>query len=353
MLDMHGGDHPGTGRVPVRVFISYAHDDQAHEGRVRDFWVFLRAHGVDARLDLPTAEQRVDWAEWMAREVRDADRVLVIASPEYRRRAEGHAGPAEGRGVQWEARLIRDLFYADQRAALGRFVPVVLPGCSAHDIPLWLAPASAKHYLISEYTVAGAEGLLRLLTGQPEVVPPLTEPVVVLPPRSFFDRTSDRDQTSRHQADHSVGRSAFVSYSHNDERYRHRLDISLVQLRRNNLISIWHDKKILPGQEWGQEIDTNLESADIILLLVSPDFLASEYAYSREMLRAVERHQAGSATVVPIILRPSDWQDSPLGVLQALPSAGRPVTSWPNRDRAWLDIAQGLRRLISNQGSRF
>ena len=86
--------------------------------------MFLRANGIDARLDLAAEADRVDWAEWMTREVRDADRVLVIASPEYRRRAEGDAGPGEGRGVQFEARLIRDLFYADQEAGMPRFVPV-------------------------------------------------------------------------------------------------------------------------------------------------------------------------------------------------------------------------------------
>src|SRR5262249_8641572 len=144
-------------------------------------------------------------------------------------------------------------------------------------------------------------------------------------------------------------RSAFVSYSHRDERYRERLDISLVQLRRNKLISIWHDRRILPGQDWDQEIDRNLENADIILPLISPDFLASDYAYGREMLRAIERHQSGSATLVPIIVRPCDWQYSPLASIQALPGQGRPVSSWPNRDEAWLDVAQGLRRLISGQ----
>ena len=104
------GDGPGCrcGRASARVFISYAHDDAAHEDRVRDFWLFLRAQGIDARLDLPAAEQRQDWAQWMTRQVRDADRVLVIASPEYKRRAEGDAAPGEGRGVQWEARLIRE-----------------------------------------------------------------------------------------------------------------------------------------------------------------------------------------------------------------------------------------------------
>ena len=157
-------------------------------------------------------------------------------------------------------------------------------------------------------------------------------------------------ESRQRQPDASAGRSAFVSYSHKDERYRQRLDISLKQLQRDKLISVWHDRTILPGQEWDREIDENLENADIVLLLVSPDFLASDYAYSREMLRAVERHESRSATVVPIILRPSDWQSSPLGSLEALPSKGHPVTLWPNRDKAWLDVAQGLRRLISGQG---
>lgn len=166
----------------MRVFISYAHDHPEHEALVRELWVFLRACGIDARLDLAAAQDRVDWAAWMTREARDADRVLVIASPAYKRRAEGDAGPDEGRGVQFEARLIRDLFYADQDAGIHRFVPVVLPGGSAGDIPLWLAPASASHYRVSEFTVAGADSLLRMLTGQPAVLVPELGPVPVLPP---------------------------------------------------------------------------------------------------------------------------------------------------------------------------
>ena len=145
-----------------------------------------------------------------------------------------------------------------------------------------------------------------------------------------------------------AGLKVFVSYSHKDERYRERLDISLAQLRRDNVISTWHDKKILPGEEWDREIDENLNSADLVLLLVSPDFLASDYAYSREMAQALERHKYGSVIVVPIILRPSDWLHSRLAPLQALPSRGRAVSSWPNRDAAWLDVVQGLRRIISS-----
>lgn len=180
----HGEASGGAAPSPVRVFISYAWNDPAHEARVRDFWLFLRQNGIDAQVDLTAAERRQDWAEWMTQQVRDADHVLVIASPEYKRRAEGDAGPDEGRGVQWEARLIRDRFYADQRAGLQVVIPVVLPGGTAADIPLWLGPAATTHYVVSECTTAGAEKLLRLLTAQPwEVNPPLGA-IPVLPPRS-------------------------------------------------------------------------------------------------------------------------------------------------------------------------
>ncbi len=119
-----GGPAPGEGgRVdPVRVFISYARDDLAHEERVREFWTFLRAHGVDARLDKPAAEQRQDWSLWMLR-LREARFVLVVASPAYRKRAEGEAPASEGRGAQWEAALIREEVYADREAALNRHRP--------------------------------------------------------------------------------------------------------------------------------------------------------------------------------------------------------------------------------------
>ena len=118
-----------------------------------------------------------------AGEIRDADYVLIIASPDYKRAAEGDAGPDARRGVQWEVRLIREIFYTDQDAGLRRFLPVVLPGGSAAHIPLWLAPASASHYLVQDYSVAGMQKLYRLLTGQPwETVPDLGT-VTKLPPR--------------------------------------------------------------------------------------------------------------------------------------------------------------------------
>jgi hypothetical protein len=154
-------DEP-TGGVPARVFMSYAHGDAEHEARVRDFWLFLREQGLDARLDLPAAERRQDWPVWMTSEIRGADWILVLASPGYRRRAGGDAAADEGRGVQWEAGLIRDRIYADQRAGLEQVLPVVLPGCAPADIPDWLRPASTTYYEVGDCSMAGAEKLLRL-----------------------------------------------------------------------------------------------------------------------------------------------------------------------------------------------
>jgi hypothetical protein len=166
--------------APVRVFISYAHDDGEHERRVRDLWVLLRTNGIDARLDLPAADRPQNWADWMLAEMRAAAFTLVVASPAYRRRAEGEEPAGVGRGVRWEAHLVKQAYYADPDAAVVRFLPVVLPGCSHADIPIWMGRETNTHYLVHEFTLAGAESLIRYLTSQPAVVvPPLgTVPVL-------------------------------------------------------------------------------------------------------------------------------------------------------------------------------
>ena len=172
-----------TAPTPTRVFISYAHDSAEHEEAVRDLWILLRSNGVDAKLDLPAAERRQDWPTWMLRQVREAGYVLVIASPAYRRRAEGDAAVDEGRGVQFEAALIREELYRDREVGMGKFLPVLLPGRSAQDIPAFLGPTTSTAYRVTAFTTTGVERLLRVLTNQPlEVEPPLGK-APELPPR--------------------------------------------------------------------------------------------------------------------------------------------------------------------------
>jgi AAA-like domain/TIR domain len=140
----------------------------------------------------------------------------------------------------------------------------------------------------------------------------------------------------------------FISYSHKDEDLREELVTHLSNLRRQGKITAWHDRAIEAGTEWEAQIKDHLESAQVILLLISPPFMASTYCYDIEMQRAIERHQAGTARVIPIILRPVDWKDTPFSMLQALPKDALPVTKWGDRDSAFLDVVQGIRRAVES-----
>lgn len=164
-----------------RVFLSFARESPEHVERVWQLYELLRDSGVDARADFVAAEERQDWARWTQQQMSSADRVLVIVSPEYKRRFEGTAAPGTGRGVRYEAHLIREHFYKDEETAMRKFLPVLLPGATAADIPDLFQPTSATHYVVSSLTPKGLRPLLRLLTGQPARVEPPLNPVIVLP----------------------------------------------------------------------------------------------------------------------------------------------------------------------------
>jgi 5'-methylthioadenosine/S-adenosylhomocysteine nucleosidase len=135
----------------------------------------------------------------------------------------------------------------------------------------------------------------------------------------------------------------FYSYSHEDEDLRNRLEKHLTILKRQNVIDTWHDRAIGAGTEWKEAIDENLETADIILLLVSADFLASDYCFDIEIKRAMEKHNEKSAVVIPISLRPCDTNDIDFMKLQGLPRNFEPVIKWVHQDEAFTDIAKGIR----------
>jgi hypothetical protein len=135
----------------------------------------------------------------------------------------------------------------------------------------------------------------------------------------------------------------FISYAHKDEALLLLLHKHLRPLRDDATINTWYDQDINAGADFAEEIDKHLNSAQIILLLVSANFLASDYCYSIEMERAMERQRRGEAIVIPVILRPCEWSNAPFSRLQALPRAGRPVTNWRNRDAAFADVVRGIR----------
>jgi TIR domain len=140
--------------------------------------------------------------------------------------------------------------------------------------------------------------------------------------------------------------SMFISYAQEDEPLRKQLEKHLSLLQRQGLVSTWQDRQITAGTHWAQEIDEHLNRASIILLLISADFLASDYCYGIEMQRALDRDKAGQARVIPTIVRPCDKKGAPFAHLQALPTDAKAITIWNNRDEAWTDVTAGIRRVI-------
>jgi hypothetical protein len=147
-------------------------------------------------------------------------------------------------------------------------------------------------------------------------------------------------------AEKTIPIQLFFSYAHEDQGLRDELEKHLASLKNQRLIAGWHDRDINAGKEWQHEIDTNLQGSQIILLLVSPDFMNSDYCYGTEMKQAMAKHETGEAVVIPIILRLVDWEGAPFSKLQALPTEGKAVISWPNRDEAFSDIAKKLRKVV-------
>jgi len=141
----------------------------------------------------------------------------------------------------------------------------------------------------------------------------------------------------------------FCCYAREDYRLLLKLRTHLAFLEQEGSFHIWHDMDISPGIEWQEEINKYINTAHIILLLISPDFIASEYCYNKEVKQAMERHESGEARIIPILLRPSIWQDSPFAKLRVLPNNARAVTAWQNRDKALSAIAQEIKQVVKEQ----
>jgi len=143
--------------------------------------------------------------------------------------------------------------------------------------------------------------------------------------------------------------NVFVSYAHEDEKLRRELDQHLKGLERTGVVRTWHDRLIVPGQSWAGEIDRALDDSQLVLLLVSKSFLASDYCFEKELTRALERHTTGSCTVIPVILSPCDWGATPFARLQALPLNARPIVKFRPHDEGWLSVIDGIKRALEHR----
>lgn len=140
----------------------------------------------------------------------------------------------------------------------------------------------------------------------------------------------------------------FTSYAHEDEELKNEMDKYLKVLKRSGKIDTWNDRALIAGQEWDKTIMDELRKANIILLLVSVDFNASDFIWEKELAEAMKRHEEGSAFVVPVILRNCKWTDMPYAKLQALPRNAVPITEYADRDAAFTEIATGIETLVDH-----
>lgn len=165
--------------------------------------------------------------------------------------------------------------------------------------------------------------------------------------KDFKEPSSDAEVDKPSPPTPSKVKKVFISYSHKDEEAMKELDKFLGPLERKGEISIWTDRKILPGQLWKNAILTNLEDADLTLLLVSANFLDSDFINMEEIPRALKRKNEDGKHVVPIILNYCLWDITSLSEMQAIPQDGRPIADFPNPAQAWSEVARGILRLLN------
>lgn len=138
----------------------------------------------------------------------------------------------------------------------------------------------------------------------------------------------------------------FISYAYKDMEFKNELQNHLSGLKRMQLIKDWEGRAILPGEEWEEEIRQKLEQAEVVLFLVSSDFLASDYIHDVEIKKTFERYAQGKVRIIPIIVRPCDFKSLAINRYQALPDGAKAISLWPNRDEAYLNIVNRIREVI-------
>jgi len=206
--DTRQGGQAASGDRPIRVFVSYAHESEQHKKQVLAFCELLRRNGIDADLDQWNTVPRPDWHPLIVEQVMESDFVIIVASPAYKRVGDGIADSDDRRGVQSEAALLRDRLHGDRQVWTRKLLPVILPGFSVDDIPLFLQPHCGNRYPITELTTSGIDELLRVLTGQPSAVRPPLGTVPFLPPRPLTHPTGHSEAAAEAAAPPPTLRSA-------------------------------------------------------------------------------------------------------------------------------------------------
>jgi transcription initiation factor IIE alpha subunit len=321
---------------PASLAYAYSYKDEALRDELEEALALLKRQGLISGWHDRMIGAGDEWKGAIDKNLEEAQLILFLVSASFL-----------ASDYCWDVEMKRALERHDRGQA--RVIPVILRPCDWQGAPFgklqsspkdgkaisswknrdeaWTDVAKAIRRAVNERFVErerGMEGVSAYVTTKGIPAFKMTEPIpeTTGPIRLFY------------------------SYSHKDKSLRDELEEVLALLKRQGHISGWHDRMIGAGEEWKGQIDKNLEESQIILLLISPSFLASDYCYDIETKRALDRHDKGEATVIPVLLRPVDWEGAPFARLQGLPIDLRPVTTWTNKDEAFKNIAQGIRRAI-------
>jgi hypothetical protein len=324
--------------TPVKVFCSYSYRDESLVDELFLHLSVLRRQGVIEGWHDRKIVAGEDWEGAIDSALNDAQLILLLISPDY---------------------LASDYIYdvemkrAVERQAAGEAVviPIILRDCYWRDAPfgkLQVLPRDARPVSTwanrDEAFIDIAQGIRRVAEAFIDIAQGIRR--VAGPSGMLVENLSKLSQTKMPLPPLEAPTTPitiFYAYEHRDEMYRDELEKHLAILKRIGVVKEWYDRRIDFGDEWRSEIASQINQAQIILLLVSTDFLVSDYCYDVEMSRALERHESAEAVVIPLILRPCDWAQAPFGKLLSLPKDARPVSIWANQDEAFIDIAQGIR----------
>jgi hypothetical protein len=315
--------------IPIKVFIAYSNRDRKMLERLLLHLRPLEHEGlIQTRSDRDIGVGE-EWKPRLRSFLDEARIILLLVSPDFM-------------ASQWcneEASLALERREKDEAIVL----PVLLRPTSLADTAfseIQVLPSNGKPVVSFKSKDHAFVMIADELSQTARQL--ISSPSVPAPSRS------ERKTPARSKPRPGTPIKVFLSYSHKDMRFRDQLEVHLAVLKRQGVISVWNDRQIGKGEEWEGHLDRSLEEADIILFLVSADFLASDYCYDLEVKRALERHYAGEARVIPIIVRPVDWHGSPFDRLEALPRDGKPISTWKVRDYAYRDISESIRRVAED-----
>jgi hypothetical protein len=321
----------GSEKSSIKLYYVHAHADGIFSHELEKHLANLRRLGSIAEWYSQEIAPATDGAYVFDEHLATAQIILLLVSPDFL-----------ALEFCYGAQMQRAIERHDAGEAI--VIPVILRPCYWQDAPFGDLPSlpDNEEPIISWQNQD--EAYVNVVEGIQDAVAKLSQ--------SQFLRTREKrsyENTgplfSERTSDEPI--KLFYAYSNEDRNLSYQLEKHLVIFQRQGFISTWDRREIDWGSAEDDKVNSSFNTAKIILLLVSADFMVSDYSYSEEMQRAIERHDAGEAIVIPVILRPCHWQDAPFGKLPALPTGGKPVTSWSDKDAAFLSIVQGIRNAIS------